>query len=192
MQNQIILRNDEITLLYEKLKLQNSALTKGEFYYNERIEDIRVLKLEVKKLRREKNALTVEANTISKLRKEIIKLQDQNVINNTKIKVLEDELETPMNIHRWRKLSGSDPESYELILKIQSLQRRLLKKTEDYLGKEQELREKDKMYEKLKKILERQPGLKTMEQLRYYRESLKSKINESKLNFFLLLLFMII
>ncbi|KAL6625146.1 hypothetical protein U3516DRAFT_584359 [Neocallimastix sp. 'constans'] len=180
MQNQIILRNDEITLLYEKLKLQNSALTKGEFYYNERIEDIRVLKLEVKKLRREKNALTVEANTISKLRKEIIKLQDQNVINNTKIKVLEDELETPMNIHRWRKLSGSDPESYELILKIQSLQRRLLKKTEDYLGKEQELREKDKMYEKLKKILERQPGLKTMEQLRYYRESLKSKINESK------------
>ncbi|ORX86266.1 hypothetical protein BCR32DRAFT_290123 [Anaeromyces robustus] len=180
MQNQIILRNDEITLLYEKLKLQNSALSKGEFFYNERIEDIRVLKLEVKKLRREKSLLSIEANSSDKLRKVIYNLQRQAVINNTKMKVLEDELETPLNIHRWRKLSGSDPESFDLILKIQSLQKRLLRKTEEVIGKEQELQEKNKLYEKLKKLLERQPGVKTMEQLRFYRESLKSKINESK------------
>jgi len=180
MQNQIILRNDEITLLYEKLKLQNSTLTKGEFFYNERIEDIRVLKLEVKKLRREKSLLSIEANSSEKLRKVIHNLQNEAIINSTKIKVLEDELETPLNIHRWRKLSGSDPESFDLILKIQSLQKRLLRKTEELIGKEQELQEKNKMYEKLKKILERQPGVKTMEQLRYYRESLRSKINESK------------
>jgi len=180
MQNQIILRNDEISLLYEKLKLNNCALMKGEFYYNERIEDIRVLKLEVKKLRREKSLLSLEAKSSAKLKKEIFNLQNEAVINNTKMKVLEDELETPMNVHRWRKLSGSDPESFELILKIQSLQKRLLRKTEDLIGKEQELQEKNKLYEKLKKILERQPGVKTMEQLRYYRESLKSKINECK------------
>jgi len=180
MQNQVILRNDEIALLYEKLKLQNSALVKGEYFYNERIEDIRVLKLEVKKLRREKSLLSIEAKNNSKLKREIFELQNQAVINNTKMKVLEDELETPMNVHRWRKLSGSDPESFELIMKIQSLQKRLLRKTEELISREQEVQEKDKMYEKLKKILERQPGLKVMEQLKYYRESLRSKINESK------------
>ncbi|ORX50755.1 hypothetical protein BCR36DRAFT_55931 [Piromyces finnis] len=180
MQNQIIMRNDEISLLYEKLKLQKSALVKGEFFYNDRIEDIRVLKLEVKKLRREKSLLSLEAKNSEKLKREIFSLQNEAVITNTKMKVLEDELKTPMNVHRWRKLSGSDPESFELILKIQSLQKRLLRNTEDLIGKEQELQEKNKMYEKLKKILERQPGVKTMEQLRYYRESLKSKINESK------------
>jgi len=180
MQNQIILRNDEIVLLYEKLKLLNSALTKGEFFYNERIEDIRVLKLEVKKLRREKSVLSTEAKINMDLRKEILDLKNQAIVNDTKMKVLEDELSNPLNIHRWRKLSGSDPESYELILKIQTLQRLLIKKTEDLIQKEQELKDKDILYEKLKKILQRQPGIKTMEQLRYYRDSLKSKINESK------------
>ena len=184
MQNQIILRNDEIVLLYEKLKLLNSALTKGEFFYNERIEDIRVLKLEVKKLRREKSVLSTEAKINMDLRKEILDLKNQAIVNDTKMKVLEDELSNPLNIHRWRKLSGSDPESYELILKIQTLQRLLIKKTEDLIQKEQELKDKDILYEKLKKILQRQPGIKTMEQLRYYRDSLKSKINESKVIFF--------
>ena len=32
------------------------------------------------------------------------------------------ELENPMNIHRWRKLEGSDPSTYEMIQKIQTLQ----------------------------------------------------------------------
>ena len=36
-----------------------------------------------------------------------------------------------MNVHRWRKLEGSDPASYELIQKVQALQKRLIEKTED-------------------------------------------------------------
>ena len=42
-----------------------------------------------------------------------------------------EELENPMNVHRWRKLEGSDPASYELIQKVQALQKRLIEKTED-------------------------------------------------------------
>lgn len=36
-----------------------------------------------------------------------------------------------MNIHRWRKLEGSDPSTYEMIQKIQTLQKRLIAKTEE-------------------------------------------------------------
>jgi hypothetical protein len=46
------------------------------------------------------------------------------------IKALSEELENPLNVHRWRKLEGSDPAAYELILKIQMLQKRLIAKTE--------------------------------------------------------------
>ena len=34
-----------------------------------------------------------------------------------------------MNVHRWRKLEGSDPATYEMIQKIQTLQKRLIMKT---------------------------------------------------------------
>lgn len=40
-----------------------------------------------------------------------------------KAKALEDEMTTPMNIHRWRELGGRDPDKMELIEKIQALQR---------------------------------------------------------------------
>ena len=49
----------------------------------------------------------------------------------TKCRALAEELENPMNVRRWRKLEGSDPASYELIQKVQALQKRLIEKTED-------------------------------------------------------------
>lgn len=44
---------------------------------------------------------------------------------------LSEELENPLNVHRWRKLEGSDPSTYEMIQKIQTLQKRLIAKTEE-------------------------------------------------------------
>lgn len=35
-----------------------------------------------------------------------------------KAKALAEELENPMNVHRWRKLEATDSENYELMTKI--------------------------------------------------------------------------
>ena len=48
---QLVRRNDELALLYEKIRIQQSTLSKGEQQYRDRINDIRLLKLEIKKLR---------------------------------------------------------------------------------------------------------------------------------------------
>ena len=37
-----------------------------------------------------------------------------------KVAALSAELETPLNVHRWRKLEGTDPAVYEALLKIQA------------------------------------------------------------------------
>ena len=36
-----------------------------------------------------------------------------------------------MNIHRWRKLEGNDPSTYEMIQKIHVIQKKLIAKTEE-------------------------------------------------------------
>jgi hypothetical protein len=46
------------------------------------------------------------------------------------VKALSEELENPDNTHRWRKLEGLDPGTYEMVQKIQALQKRLISKTE--------------------------------------------------------------
>lgn len=65
---QLVKRNDALKLLYEKIKIQQSIMNKGDLHYNEREEDIRLLKLEIKKQRREKNILNKTASNVEDLR----------------------------------------------------------------------------------------------------------------------------
>lgn len=85
-----------------------------------------------------------------------------------------------MNVHRWRKLEGSDPATFELIQKIQLLQRRLISKTEEVVEKGLIIQEKDKLYNELKLILSRQPGPEIAEQLAIYQQNLKTKTKQMK------------
>ena len=87
----------------------------------------------------------------------------------TKVKALGEELEHPLNVHRWRKLEGSDPTTYELIRKVQMLQKRLISKTEEVVEKDLAIQEKEKLYCELKQILARQPGPEAIEQLGIYK-----------------------
>ena len=85
-----------------------------------------------------------------------------------------------MNVHRWRKLEGSDPATYEMIQKIQTLQKRLIGKTEEVVEKDLLIQEKEKLYVELKNILARQPGPEVAEQLSVYQQNLKEKTRQMK------------
>lgn len=177
---QLVRRNDELALLYEKIKIQQSTLNKGEIQYRQRLEDIRILKLEIKKLRREKTILTKSVASVEDLRREVYHIQRELLRERTRCKALEEELENPMNIHRWRKLEGSDPSAYEMIQKIQALQKRLIQKTEEVVEKELMIQEKEKLYIELKHILARQPGPEVAEQLQIYQQTLRDKTKQMK------------
>ncbi|PVD31041.1 hypothetical protein C0Q70_10318 [Pomacea canaliculata] len=177
---QLVRRNDELALLYEKIKIQQSVLNKGEVQYNQRLEDIRVLKLEIRKLRREKNILQKSVANVDDLRREVYHIQRELLRERTRCKALEEELENPMNIHRWRKLEGSDPSTYEMLQKIHTLQKRLIQKTEEVVEKELLIQEKEKLYLELKHILARQPGPEVAEQLQIYQQTLKEKTKQMK------------
>jgi chromosome segregation ATPase len=177
---QLIRRNDELALLYEKIKTQQAILNKGEVQYKERFEDIRVLKLEIKKMRREKRLLMRNVQNVEVLRREVFHLQRELLRERTRCKALEEELENPMNIHRWRKLEGSDPSTYEMIQKIQALQKRLITKTEEVVEKELRIQERERQYLELKNILARQPGPEVAEQLSIYQQTLKDKTRQMK------------
>jgi len=57
-----------------------------------------------------------------------------------------------MNVHRWRKMEATDPENYDRIMKIQTLQRRLISKTEEVSEKEILIKRKEKLFMELKNI----------------------------------------
>ncbi|XP_026707096.1 cilia- and flagella-associated protein 58 [Athene cunicularia] len=178
--SQLVQRNDEVALLYEKIKIQQSILNNGETQYQQRIEDIRLLKLEIKKLRREKGILGKSVANVEELRQEVHHMRKELLKEQTRCKLLEGELENPLNVHRWRKLEASDPSTYELIQKIQRLQKQLISKTGEVIEKELLLQEKEKLYVELKHILARQPGPEAAKQLQLYRHNLREKTKQLK------------
>nr|XP_057942527.1 cilia- and flagella-associated protein 58 isoform X2 [Doryrhamphus excisus] len=171
---QLLQRNEERTLLYEKIKIQVSIISKRDFHHNQRMEDIRLLKLEIKRLRREKNILDKTVPNTDELRREMFRLQRELDKERIRTGILEEQL-NPINIHRWRRLEGSDPCKYELIQKVHTLQRRLINKTEEFEEQEFLLQEKDKLYVELQQVLARQPGPETLEQLHHCQRTLRER-----------------
>lgn len=57
------------------------------------------------------------------LRQEVFHLERDLTRERLKCRALEEELQNPLNIHRWRKLEGSDPDVLELLRKVQILQK---------------------------------------------------------------------
>merc|ERR1712139_401191 len=172
---QLIRRNDELALLYEKIKIQQSTLQKGEIQYKERLDEIRNLKGKIAQLKLDLYIAKLRAENIDDLKKEVYHLQRELLQERTKVKALSEELENPMNVHRWRKLEGSDPATYELIQKVKTLQKRLISKTEEVVEKDLLIQEKEKLYQELKGVLARQPGPEVLEQLALYEENVQAK-----------------
>ena len=96
----MIRRNDELALVYEKLRIQESTLSKGEVQYQQRIDEIKALKTELKHLQREKGLLSKNVSSIDSLKQEVFRAQRQLVREKMRCRALEEELETPMNVHR--------------------------------------------------------------------------------------------
>merc|ERR1712159_12529 len=177
---QLIRRNDELALLYEKIKIQQSTLQKGEIQYKERLEEIRTLRIKIAALKRELHIAKQQVVNIDDLKEEVYQLQRELLQERTKVKALSEELENPMNVHRWRALEGSDPATYEMIQKVKTLQKRLIDKTEEAVEKDLAIQDKEKAYLALRGILERQPSREVVEQVSQQQHELKDKTKQMK------------
>ncbi|KRX06422.1 hypothetical protein PPERSA_05035 [Pseudocohnilembus persalinus] len=177
---QLIRRNAEAGLLYEKIKINQSTLKKGEVQYTERLGDIILLKSQIADLINDIKTYKSQANSIGNMKNEIHNLSKELIEEKLKGKALAEEMENPMNVHRWRKLKATDSETYELMTKIQSLQKRLIQKTEQVQDKEQDVNSRDKQLKELRDIMRRQPGIEEQKMIPVYQQSLKQKTQQMR------------
>ena len=110
-----------------------------------------------------------QAKEIPTYKEEVLKLGNALQKERLQVKALSEELENPMNHHRWNQLKGTDPETFELLNKINTLQKRLIKKTEEVVERDAQVIENGKLYNELKSLVSRQPGPEVAEQLSIYQ-----------------------
>ena len=104
---------------------------------------LRLLQQTIKEQSAELHGLMGSTANLETLRNEVYQLQRELLQERTKVRALSEELENPMNVHRWRKLEGSDPSTYSMIQRSHALQKQLIRKTEEVAAKDALVQQKD-------------------------------------------------
>ncbi|KAL7754309.1 hypothetical protein RI367_000290 [Sorochytrium milnesiophthora] len=169
----------ELNLVYDKIKTQQFALNRSQKHYFERLKEYRKLRQDIADMRQMHAMLEVETADSGLIRNLVHQLHADMLREQAQIKYLEEELKNPINIHRWRKLEGSDPKSLELIQLVQSLQRKLIAKGKEDKEKEALIHARECVYLQLKNIAGKQVGPEILEQVGEMEKVLKS--NNDKL-----------
>jgi len=177
---ELIRRNDELIVLCEKIKILQSTLEKGEVQYQNKENIIRNNMENIATQKSELEQYEKKGSMIEKLNREIHRLEDALMKEKVQVQALSEELEYPINVHRWRKLEGTDPDTYEMLQKIHALQKRLIKKTEEIRMKQEEIKQKEKKIEQSKVMLARQPGPETTDTIETYQRNLNEKGRQMK------------
>ncbi len=177
---QLIRRNDELALIYEKIKMQQNTLAKGEAEYRERVSDIEILDNTIRDLTRELTIFKRRANDLGTFYQEIAQISKELIEEKLKVKGLSEELENPKNKYRWRNLEGSDCDTNELISKIEALQKRLIAKTEEVVAKDLVINTQEQTIKNLEQVMSKQPGLAEAEEISFYQQAIKARTRKLK------------
>ncbi|KAJ3019476.1 UNVERIFIED_CONTAM: hypothetical protein HDU68_010648 [Siphonaria sp. JEL0065] len=175
LSSQLIRQNEELAKAYNKIKTQQSSLIRSEIYYMDQLKAIQALRNKIRSIRAQDEALAQEISDLGPNKKLIRKLTNEITCERTRIKALEDELENPVNVHRWRKLEGSNPKAFEMIQLLHTLQKNLISKTKEVKEKEDIIQNKEQLYLHLKGVLAKQVGPEAIEQVEEFQKILKEK-----------------
>ena len=118
---QLIERNEEVCVLYEKINVQSSVIRNGDMEMQSREEEIRFLKMEAADLKRQINLLKGSLPNKQALDNELTTLQIQLAQCHEYVSELEHSMEDSSNVDRIRFLNGKDPNPKELLGKVEKV-----------------------------------------------------------------------
>jgi len=147
---QLIDRNDELCILYEKSNIQEQILKNGEQKIREKEEKIKMINLELKERQRQLNVVRKLVPQVPKLAEQVKNLHNKKESEIKNVNHLSGLLENPEKHPRRINLLGEDPDQDALTAKIQVLEERLNNKKEALLEKELVYEEVSNLAEKLR------------------------------------------
>ncbi|KAF9407537.1 hypothetical protein HW555_012476 [Spodoptera exigua] len=170
---QLVRRNDEISLLYEKIRILEITLQRAcGRYQTTSTGDHTTAQGE---------ELAVQGiENMTDLRLEVFNLERELGRERLRVRALEEALETPLNVHRWRKLQGTDPESVRLTQKLRLTQKKVLAQSEMLVLKDRELKETRNLYAAVKDMLALQPSPEIQVTLNRTQRALTNRTTKMK------------
>ena len=147
---QLIDKNDELCILYEKSNINENILKTGEQAIRQKEEEIRMYNLELKERQRQLQVIRKQIPEVPDLAAQVNELKIKLDKQKDKVNELAQQLEDPERHPKKRELEGEDADPEALLAKIQVLEERLNNKKESLLEKELVYEEVTTLAEKLR------------------------------------------
>ncbi|KAF4697577.1 hypothetical protein FOZ60_004449 [Perkinsus olseni] len=173
--NQLSNREVEVRKLYEKIRLLESELRQGAASFNDLLKDRRSADKQLLDLRREIDEAKLHVAEGRTFIQQKMRLGKEIKAEVLKCSKLQQELERPMNVHRWRRLQSSDMQTFERLKRVRELQQRLIQAQEEVVKKEKEITAKESEFMSLKAALQKQPGPEIHDQILLLQQAVKDK-----------------
>ncbi|KAL4491397.1 hypothetical protein ABPG72_008053 [Tetrahymena utriculariae] len=172
---QLIDKNDELCVLYEKSNIQEKIIKQGEFEIKDIEDEQRMLQIDIDEKKRQIEISLKQIDTVPRLASDVLSLKQELNMQKERYYELSDKLEDPTNKDRWRELGGEDPDKESLDARIKVFEERLNKKKEELLEKELILEEINNLSDKLRSeaLDGRQVTLEVTERLNEFQFRLK-------------------
>ena len=191
---EVIKRHKELKILFEKIKIINHLFKKSEKQFNIKATVSITLKKTAKELLVEIKNIKLEVERIPELFIDYQLLEKEYLNEKLKCNFLIQELQCPINVHKWRKLESTDNKAFEMLSKVYVLTKNLLQKNNGVGKKKEAIKKLEEKIEEIKVSLKRKPTLVEIEMCSKLKlnieargiqlEEMETKIINSKNEFF--------
>jgi chromosome segregation ATPase len=180
LSSQLIKQDGELIEVYDVIKANQYGLLRNQKHYIHKKRQVLTLEAEIRKIRTDQRLLSLSTRDYGILKQAVHQLKAELLEDQCHIKVLSNEVKNPINIHRWRKLEGTDPGQLETVQLIHSLQKALIAKTTEDQLREEDIHSQEVTYMQLKEVQKRQVGPELLEQLNSMEKAVKEKRAQHK------------
>jgi len=157
---QLIDRNDELCVLYEKSNIHEKTAAQGERAFQDLNAEVRTLNVALKELDRQQNIARMKLPDTPMWAERILELQNALTAARGVSDKLCAKLETPSTAQRWIALEGEDPDTEQLELRASELEQTLSVLKKELLDRELSLEELRGLSERLSTELHGAPDVK--------------------------------
>jgi chromosome segregation ATPase len=175
MSNQNVEREKELKAMDDKLAVLKSQCRRGEKDYDAKEMEIARIRGQLEIDQQKLNELSKIDVQMKERREEIHRMQKELLTLKAERAAMEEELQIPINIHRWTLLESTDPARFEKLKRYQELQADLVARTKDVQALQDKIKERENEYHELQVQLRRRPGIEAEMRVQEFRGQAKTE-----------------
>ena len=163
---QIIRRKQDMAKVLRDIKILQYYIRNTESQFQEQKQELALLKSQLQKLEADIKTTKLEERGLQTIEEEVGRLNKETWRLKNRNASLKEQIGIVVNVHQWRELQATEPEKYDLILKLQGLQKKNAREEHKLHSIDEKIKQRNDHYKGLAETLSRGLGQKGLKELR--------------------------